>query len=556
MRTFRHLMAVGVGTLIALGDMDGGLSQIQSDPQRPKTQSPETLSPESVPLEGGDSVPVAPPGEIAPASPGDRQPTGAIRRDRRENHISTPESEPFLQAQGNRRWEEPPDYLTPSSNPLEFPTQPADVEIVGTQPVTLEEALDLAGRNSQELQEALLNLEQSRAALREARATLYPNLDLRSTASVSSTTNVELSNERARAQFGDNANEQDETSTAIDGTVELSYNLYTSGRRPAQIRVAEAQVRLNELQLEQTAAQLRLDVRDAYYNLQEADDSVRINLSAVESAQQSLQDAQALERAGLGTRFDVLRARVQLADAEQALTQARSQQRIRRRELAEILNVSPVVNLSAAEEVEIEGIWNLSLEESIVLALKNRAELEQLLVQREISEQQRELALANNGPQVSLFANYNVLEVLDDERNLADGYALGGRLQWNLYDGGAARARAAQEEKNIEIAETRFAQLRNQIRLQVEQAFFNLRSNFENIQTANVSVEQAKESLRLARLRFSAGVGTQSDVLDAETELTRAQNNRLQAIVRYNRALAAMERAITNLDGGFLSDVP
>ncbi|HEY9835635.1 MAG TPA: TolC family protein, partial [Vampirovibrionales bacterium] len=101
--------------------------------------------------------------------------------------------------------------------------------------------------------------------------------------------------------------------------------------------------------------------------------------------------------------------------------------------------------------------------------------------------------------------------------------------------------------------ETRFGQFRNQVRLQVEQAYFNLRSNFENIQTSNIAVDQARESLRLARLRFQAGVGTQTDVLTAETELTRAQNNRLRAIVTYNRALASMERAIGNVNEGLIS---
>jgi OMF family outer membrane factor len=269
-----------------------------------------------------------------------------------------------------------------------------------------------------------------------------------------------------------------------------------------------------------------------------------------------LRDAEARERAGVGTRFDVLRARVQLANSEQDLTQSLSQQRIRRRELAQILNITQSVDVSAADEVEIAGLWELSLEESIIQAFQNRAELEQQLVQREINEQQRRAALAALGPQVSLFANYNVIDIFDDDQGLADGYALGARLQWNLYDGGAAKARAAQEEKNIEIAENRFTSQRNQIRTQVEQAYYNLQSNFRNIQTANIALDQAKESLRLARLRFQAGVGTQTEVLDAETELTRAENNRLQAIVRYNRALASMRRSITNLDDPYRSDRP
>lgn len=517
MGTFRSVITVGMGTLIALSDMGASLGQTEASGDRLPSPTPETAS------------------------------SSGETRDRTAPTAG-------LQAQGvTPRVENVPEYLTPNPNPLQFPTEPDEVEILGTQPLTLEQALQIAEQNSQQLQEALLTVERNRAALREARAALYPNLGVQSSLSRSSSTGADLANQRQRRQLGDNAPPAEGGSTSLDGGVELTYNLYNSGRRSGQIGFAETQLLVSELDLERVLADLRLEVREAYYNLQEVDDQIDISLSAVQSSEQSLRDAEALERAGLGTRFDVLRARVQLADAAQALIQAQAQQRIRRREISRILNVSQVVDISAAEPVEISGLWNLSLEDSIVLALRNRAELEQLLLQRELTDYQRQIALSALGPQVNLFASYNVVEVFGDDLNLADGYNLGGRVQWNLYDGGAARARAVQEERNIEIAETRFGQFRNQVRLQVEQAYFNLRSNFENIQTSNIAVDQARESLRLARLRFQAGVGTQTDVLTAETELTRAQNNRLRAIVTYNRALASMERAIGNVNEGLIS---
>jgi OMF family outer membrane factor len=305
-------------------------------------------------------------------------------------------------------------------------------------------------------------------------------------------------------------------------------------------------------------SELRLNVTEAYYNLQQADEEVRIAQSSVESSQKSLTDAQALERAGVGTRFDVIRAEVQLANSQQELNQAISQQQITRRQLAQLLSLPQSLNIVAGDPVAPVEDWSLSLEESIVLAYKNRAELEQQLVQRDISEFQRRAALANLGPQVDLFGNYQyswvnqggdvLLSTSGDSTTRQGALAFGARMQWNLYDGGASSARARQQKKNMEIAETRFANQRNQVRFEVEQAFFNLQSNRSNIETAQVALEQAKESLRLARLRFQAGVGTQTDVLDADTELTRAEANLVRAILGYNRSLAAMQRAITNFD--------
>jgi len=117
--------------------------------------------------------------------------------------------------------------------------------------------------------------------------------------------------------------------------------------------------------------------------------------------------------------------------------------------------------------------------------------------------------------------------------------------------GGAALAGARQAEANIAVADINYANIRNQVRFQVEQAFSDLRANQTNIKTAALALEQANESLRLARLRFQAGVGTQTDVINQENALTQAQGNLVTAVLGYNRALAALERAVGNAPFNF-----
>jgi OMF family outer membrane factor len=127
------------------------------------------------------------------------------------------------------------------------------------------------------------------------------------------------------------------------------------------------------------------------------------------------------------------------------------------------------------------------------------------------------------------------------------GYRFGARFQFTLFDGGAASARAEQSTIDKAIAESRFAQEANQIRFDVEQAFFNLQARREQIATASKALEQANEALRLARLRLSAGVGTQLEVIRAEEDVTRADVNRLQAIIGFNQSLAELQRAINGI---------
>ncbi|GAX40445.1 outer membrane efflux protein [Tolypothrix sp. NIES-4075] len=438
-----------------------------------------------------------------------------------------------------------PDYLNQNPNPLQFPTKPEEVRLQGTQPITLAQALELARRNNRDLQVSLLQLQRSQYAVREAQAALLPNFDVNASVTRQQSASGQLSAERQEQQTGISTN-QDEPSTGFNGQAQLSYNLYTSGSRQAVIRQAEEQVRFQELDVERQSEVIRLNVSTDYYNLQQADESVRINTAAVTNAQASLRDAQALEQAGVGTRFSVLQSQVNLANAQQDLTNSISQQQIARRQLVTRLSLSQSVNVVAADPVRLAGLWNQTLEQSIILAFQNRPELQQQLAQRNIFEQQRRGALAQIGPQVGLVASYNLLDQFNDNTSVTDGYSVGVQANWRLFDGGAARARANQQRSNIAIAETQFAQQRDQTRFEVEQAFSNLQSNLQNVNTATGALEQARESLRLARLRFQAGVGTQTEVIDAETALTRAEGNRVQAILDYNRALASLQRSVTS----------
>ena len=458
--------------------------------------------------------------------------------------------------------------LNPSGNPLSFPTEPSEVEVGAQKPITLEQAIELSLKNNKEIEEARLQLEQAEAALREQKAELYPTFSLTSDLDYGGNDVIidGVTDEQIQ-EFADNTGlpfelaaerieENDSDTFVFDNRLVINYDIFTSGRRGASIRTAEKQLDISKLNLETVVEEARFETARDYYNLQNTDAQVEIQKAAVEDATQTLKDARLRERAGLGTKFDVLTAEAELADANQALTTARANQLISRRQLAETLSVSHSTALSTADAIEKAGVWNLELPETIVQAFKNRAELERFILEREIGEEQRTVALSNVRPTVSANASYGVSDDFEDESSFGDQYTIGLGLQWNFFDGGAARAAAKQQEINSEIAETNFANQRNQIRFLVEQAFFQLKSNEQNIGTAGKEVELAEESLRLARLRFQAGVGTQNDVIDAQTRLTAALGNLLESIIEYNQSYVDLQRQVSNTPDNSLQDLP
>ncbi|MGB6015669.1 MAG: TolC family protein, partial [Nodosilinea sp.] len=151
------------------GDVAGGaIAQVEADtPDNseplPLEAQPESASPASEGLEPGEeAVPLSVDGD------------GEVLPDSSRSGLPLPQAD----RPTDEGFDVPPEYLTPEVNPLLVPTRPEEVEIVGTQPLSLETAIDLAYRNSEQLRIALLQLERSQAGLRAERASLYPTVDL------------------------------------------------------------------------------------------------------------------------------------------------------------------------------------------------------------------------------------------------------------------------------------------------------------------------------------------------------------------------------------------
>jgi OMF family outer membrane factor len=460
-----------------------------------------------------------------------------------------------------------PNELNSSGNPLIFPTNPQEVDTTTRQPITLNQAIELALRNNKDFQASRIALERSEANLISARAALFPSLTTEFELSRDNSAGTELQNALTIQNARRNPTRdpitgdlippilQGESTTNATGNVQLTYNIFSGGERSAQIEKAEKQVRSSRLQVEVTAEQTRFSATDSYYALQGTDAQVAIAQASVEDASQSLRDARLLEQAGLGTRFDVLRAEGDLATANEALTRAISDQRTARRRLVQILGVGQKVELTAADPITEAGEWTIPLENSIVQAYKNRAELEQQLLQVDIYEQDRFIALSSIQPKVDFLANYNYQNNFNDSVGIVDGYSFAARVRWTFFDGGRAFAEARRANRDMDSAQTEFAKQRDQIRFDVEESYYTLTSTKENITSTRTNVTRFEEALRLARLRFQAGVGTQTDVINAQRDLANARGRYLQAIIGYNQALNKIQRAVSNLPDNKLFEV-
>ena len=117
-----------------------------------------------------------------------------------------------------------------------------------------------------------------------------------------------------------------------------------------------------------------------------------------------------------------------------------------------------------------------------------------------------------------------------------------------LFTGGRIRAEVVRTDLEIRKLEEQRADLRNQIALDVKTALLNLESARNEVQVANLGVQLSKEEVNQARDRFNAGVANNIEVIQAQDSLSRANDNQIAALYRFNQARADYARSIGQME--------
>ena len=453
--------------------------------------------------------------------------------------------------------------------PLALPVRPDQVTIKELRPLSLAQVETLAEVNNPNLKAIASQVDQAQSNLRAQIAQWYPTIDLDAGSAFPrfSAGSSRVTREVPRLNEDDGTPVQDANGNVLtrrrsdtvngdrwDAGVALSarWGLIDPRRNPT-IAAARDQFERAKYQYVIALRDLRLQAAQAYFDLQQADDQVRIGQESVRASLVSLRDSRARFQAGVATKLEVLEAETQLARDQQLLTSALATQSVKRRDLATLLDLPQTVTPTAQDPSRVLGVWQPSLQESIVAAYAFREELDQIVLDISIANSQANAALADVQPFLNIFTSlgggWSDGDITSEEIKSRGNFdfSLGMGVNWRLFDGGAA---AAQSRRNRQLAEEntfRFSQRRDAIRFDVEESFYELEKNNRNITTTAREVISARESLRLARLRFQAGVTTQREVVDNQRDLTQAEVRFSNAITDYNKRLAELRRR-TGLD--------
>jgi OMF family outer membrane factor len=476
---------------------------------------------------------------------------------------SRPKADPSVMVPAATTLPEDLDALK-SPDSLALPDLPSQVTIRELRPLTLAEVERLVEVNNPSLKAAASQVEQAKSAVLAAISAWYPTVNLTANGLPQYLEGEQYRNpdfigaNSVIPETGDPIRQPNTYTSrwSASFSAQVQWNLIDPVRVP-QISAARDNFEKSSDAYLIALRELRLQSSKSYFQLQRQDEQVRIGQESVRASLLSLRDARARYQAGVATKLEVLEAQTQLSRDRQVLTDGLGGQARARRTLASLLDLPQDVTPTAANPARVIGIWQPSLQESIIAAYAFREELDQFILDISINNSNANAALAAVQPVLSIFNNFNTsknqgqanrtgsIDMADYNWNYSN--AVGLNATWAIFDGGRARAQYRQNKQRAEESKFNFASERDRIRSEVEDSFYNLRESSQNIHTTSTEVLSSAESLRLARLRFQAGVTTQREVVDTQRDLTNAEVRYANAVTDYNVSIAELRR-FTGLD--------
>src|SRR5205085_890703 len=290
---------------------------------------------------------------------------------------------------------------------------------------------------------------------------------------------------------------------------------------------------------------------------------IRVGEDSVRVLEEELKTQQERLKAGTVGTLNVERAQVALANERPELINAQTQLKNSYLRLAELMGMNvaaSVPSFEAAGQLEYQA-QHFDLNECLAGADANRPEIKARQKDIEIEDKQYAFDQSELRPHIGLFSAYEIYIERDPDvgREFNHGYLVGISGTWHVFDGFATKGRLQATRARHDAAVQALEATRRAIASEVRTVFFDLEQADRVLEADTKKVETAEDSFQNAKANFAAGLGTQLDILQATSDVTRTQTTRLSAIYLHNAALARLIRAcawpLESIGSGPNSDV-
>jgi outer membrane protein len=417
--------------------------------------------------------------------------------------------------------------------------------VFAEEPLTLEASIDIALKNSITIHSAKEGVKGAIAQKREAVTGFLPKFN--------TSYSYQRMNEEPNFQFP-GAPPLIPASTIYMGTkdnynwsIEARQPLFTGGGLIANYQAAK--IGEDSAQMEETAKKQDVvqEVKIAYYNILRAQKILDTSRQSVEMLTAHRNSAENYFKVGMIPKNDLLHSEVELANGRQSLVKAQNAV-----ELAKV-RFNTVLKRKIYAPVEIVDVlvyqpFEQQLDECFEVALKNRPELKIATLKAAQAGKLVRVAQSEYLPTLNLIGNYTRFgdnpSVSGSDYKDAESWYVMGVASWNFWEWGKTKFRVeasrARENQALDAAK----ELNDQIALEIKNAYLMLQEAEKQIAVSKQVIEQAEENFRIAEERYKERIATSTEVLDAQTLLTKAKSEYANALGDYNINYAKMQRSM------------
>src|SRR6516225_9566095 len=413
--------------------------------------------------------------------------------------------------------------------------------------ITLEQAVQMALQQNPAFQTSKDDADAARARLKEAQSAWYPRFDFNQDFTRGNNPVYVFGTKLTQRQFSasDFALNRLNTPTPLDNfqtRLDGRWRLFDSGQTLLHQRSAKRLVTAADFETEQARQDLILEIVKAYYGVLVTKENVKAADEAVKTAEASEHRIETMHKAGLLVDSDLLSAKVFVSQMKDRQIRAQNDLALTEMQLAREMGIgldSPPETVGA---LTVPSAPTKTIQEWIQTALQERPALRAAQLEETAMGDERKAAKAEFGPRIGLFGSTE-RDAMTLGGPSGTNWTAGARLDFNLFAGGAQKARLAEASAGESKAKHNVAWFRSGVQMEVRKAFLDGTAAAQRAAAAHDAAEQAKESLRIVQNRYETGLTTVTELLRAQTAHLDATTGYLAALQDWQVARAQLERA-------------
>lgn len=398
--------------------------------------------------------------------------------------------------------------------------------------LTLSQCIDIALRKNPNILAALYFVDVSKSRVGQARSAYYPQISAQGTYDRLKPAGSSVGLLSGSSPYN-----------VYTGSLKLDQTILDFGKTSSTVGVSKYNLESSRSDLNTTEDGVILSVKQAYYGVLQAQRNRAVAADVIKQFQLHLDQAKGFYDVGTKAKIDVIKAEVDLSNAKLSLINADNSLKIARATLSNAMGLPYAPEYAIEDNLSFHQ-YAITFEDATTRAFEGRPDLKSAIAKSRAAEENITFQRTGYYPVLSGRANYVKSAVELAPYTTGTSWDVGVVLTIPLFSGFQTSHQVAEAKSNYYLLKANEESLRQQIVLDVRQAYLNLQAAEASIATAELASSQAKENLDLANGRYAAGVGSPIEVSDAFATYVSAQAAYNGALYNYKIAQANIEKAM------------